>query len=279
MDDLETAAYDPKGNLYIAAENFLFSWVDGYAPGKTVRFLRINKDIHHPISMTTDPDGDLYVGNHGVLGHNVVMFMPSRGSADLTITDVSYPSDLVFAQGRLYVADSDKNQVRVYRILPRERKAILSWIISSGLHGPSQLSYNMHGRLWVLNKPFAGADEVREYRIAMDNEPVYIRSIKERRHYINAVATNPSNEDVYVAEVPLFGNPKSVISTYDRYGTFRYEVAIADLPHSIVSSPTRYYSASRFQAAMYADKSLESVLDLPGNCEHPYKLAMMQPSP
>jgi len=277
-------AYDSSGNLYIGIDTDSDSWVDEYPPGSTTVTRHITDGIHHPGSIVADPDGDLYVANIGILAKNVVMYKPGSTSPDLTINDVRYPLDLVWAQGHLWVADNDANEVRAYHVFPDQSKAILAWIISNDLHGPTALS-TTSGNLYVLNVPFVGADYVREYAIANDKAPVFARTINARLHYIKAIATDP-DENVYLSEWST-GNSYEV-AKYDLNGDFQLYVNDLYKPGSIVASgsPREFYvteSSDSGNVRLYREAGGRFVgtLKKPSSCDGhtPAKLAIMEPTP
>lgn len=277
FDSITALAYDSSGDLFVGVNTITDSWVDEYPPGSTTVSRHISEGIHHPGAMATDPEGNLYVVNVNLLGKNVVMYKPESTKPDLMIEkDLLHPSDVLWAKEHLWIADSDGNDVRAYRIDSAKKKSELSWVVSKDLHGPSQLS-ETNGNLYVRNVPAAGDDYVREYAIASDRAPVFARTIGARFHYITAIATDP-NENVYLAEWN-FGSTRFQVTVYNKNGETRFFVEPYK-PGLVVASPKSYYVTevkADSTVGRYDGRYYIGAVFPPKQCHIPISLTIMKP--
>jgi sugar lactone lactonase YvrE len=134
-------AFDPSGYLYAITGDFS---VSVYAPvsRKLVRILTTG--IGWPFAITTDAQGNLYVGNGET--NTVAVFASGASSPSRTISSgIADPASLAIdSKGNLYVANLFGDSITVYR-----PDGTLLRTITAGAIGPEALAINANDELYV----------------------------------------------------------------------------------------------------------------------------------
>jgi sugar lactone lactonase YvrE len=185
-------AVDSQNNLYVAnwsPYSTSRGWVSVYTPARQWT-LEITNDIYFPISLATDRNNDVFVGNSGWISeYPYGAKKPTRVIGNGNLTPISLVVD---ANGNLYVGiDGNPNEVQVYA--PGSTSP--SEVITQGINDPVAMAVDSEGSLYVANY---AANDVTVYPTG---ETSASATISDKVSSPDAVLLD-EKENVYVANAP-----------------------------------------------------------------------------
>lgn len=189
----KTAAFDQKGNLYVANATS----VTVYAAGSTHVLRTIAQNIAVPAALAFDPSDNLYVANQA--NNSITVYGPTGTPYLRTVTTgIKFPDSVAFDRsGSLYVSNrgdfsGKTSSVTVYA----PGKTTPAYTIKHDVKLPLAVTVDRHGNVYVAN---VGSNSVTVYA-------PHRTSPKLRIHdgvVVPSALALDKNDDLYVASLVL----------------------------------------------------------------------------